>query len=93
VARAAIFLIERNDNHSDILGEAAREIKMSSVTRAVLSPIGCFSSYLDTAPFHALADVVHATPVHSAVHGILHWYCPTHHKKIERLALLQRLGK
>ena len=30
VARAAIFLIEHNDNHSDILGETAREIKLSS---------------------------------------------------------------
>ena len=29
-ARAAIFLIEHNDNHSDILGETAREIKLWS---------------------------------------------------------------
>jgi hypothetical protein len=29
-ARAAIFLIERNDNHRNILGETAREIKMLS---------------------------------------------------------------
>ena len=29
-ARATIFLIERNDNHSDILGETAREIKLLS---------------------------------------------------------------
>jgi hypothetical protein len=29
-ARAAIFLIERNDNHSDILGEATCEIKLLS---------------------------------------------------------------
>ena len=29
-ARATIFLIERNDNHSDILGEATYEIKLLS---------------------------------------------------------------
>ena len=28
-ARATIILIKRNDNHSDILGEITREIKLS----------------------------------------------------------------
>ena len=30
VARATIFLIEHKDNHSDIFGETAREIKLLS---------------------------------------------------------------
>ena len=37
VARATKSLIERNDNHNDILGEISREIKLPEVARAVLS--------------------------------------------------------
>jgi len=36
--------------------------------------------------------LVHATWGHSAIHGILHgilrWYCPNCHRKMEKLALL-----
>ena len=40
------------------------------------------------ATVHALASLARATSVHSAIHGILLWYCPIYHKKMEKLALL-----
>jgi hypothetical protein len=37
MARAAIFLVERNDNHTDILGETNLRNQAAEVARAVLS--------------------------------------------------------
>jgi hypothetical protein len=53
-ARATIFLMERNDNHSDILGEATCEIKLLSLARAFLSLLDC----MFLLPRHRAASLV-----------------------------------